>query len=552
MTKAATVIHSEVFLSLGVYILSMLLLPPVTDDYAYFMHSMAAGQFSDFGLHDVHYQGYIGYRELYDIFYRVFADINWHYCFHQFLSFFSLYLLLRCLRLVVFRAHGNEVITVLIQLLFAIFFVENIALVSHTRVSMLYCGVGLFHLAFQSRLTLKSIGSYAALFIAGMLLRPESAMGMLLLVGVGALIYHLHLVTLIKRLWIPAALVCIFLVIFAIDVAHTNIYTLQIEPEIEYQMMANRMITLSQMKTTADSAKYEAAKLGMWFDTSVMTPSYLRSLLLSGPDLSAAHALEVLAHVAGFYIYYIFIPVAILVLLLVSYFFKKQWQWSNIKILSFAFATFAICYCLDYTGLLICGRHFISIQIISLLILCYYLFEALPLYLLSKQLALCYASLLVLLLSLVITLSHYAGTHRNIAQQTASMERMMKQLDRQYNHTILASTIDGRFLFDRRFASVNELYHGNTYLMHDWFTFDLSPRYVAYTSRSCHCDGGDPVSVFRWLAAHHAIYIASARRFELTERYMRAVHHLSLHFSEPIEIVGMVSPEMQLRIVQVE
>jgi hypothetical protein len=177
---------------------------------------------------------------------------------------------------------------------------ENIIFMSHTRTSLIFCGIALFNLSFTTLITRKDLLLNGLLFVFGMLLRPESSIGMLLIVGAGYFIYTHDLREMIRRIWIPVMVTGIFITIFSIDLAYTDIYVRKVEPEIEYKMMAKRVVAIGQMKTAKDSVKYEAALVGMWFDMKEMTPSFMRGIILPGVDMSAQHMKDVLFHLLAF------------------------------------------------------------------------------------------------------------------------------------------------------------------------------------------------------------------------------------------------------------
>jgi hypothetical protein len=180
---------NEIILTLGVFGIAISAFHLVTDDYAYFMSSLAARQFSDFAYFDVHFQGFIGIREVYKLLYHLVPQLNWHFIFMLVYELTSLYLILRSLRVLILRRINNKGLITLIQILFGLFYIDNIIFVSHTRISLIYCGIALFNLRFTRDIRLKGFLSNGLIFILGMLLRPESCIGMLLMVGSGYLIY---------------------------------------------------------------------------------------------------------------------------------------------------------------------------------------------------------------------------------------------------------------------------------------------------------------------------------------------------------------------------
>ena len=279
----------------------------ITDDYAFFDCGLAAKQFGDFPYFDWYYLGLIGISEIYRFAYIHFPAWNWLNISFVAFEFISLYVVLRTIRNVVLKNVAGVFYVRLVQVLVAIIFIENIVLISHTRFSLIFCGIGLFNLVFIKNLTKREFILYSLIFVFGMLIRPESSICMLLLVGVGYLIHQFEPVVVAKRMSLCVAATFILFGIFTIDWYNTDIFVRKIEPEIEYKMMAKRVVDIGQMRNRADSAKYEAALIGMWFDFKTMTPEFMRSLILPGSDVSLEHIKEVWIHIAGFYRHYVFL-----------------------------------------------------------------------------------------------------------------------------------------------------------------------------------------------------------------------------------------------------
>lgn len=507
----------------------------VTDDYAYFMSALAGKQFSDFAYFDVHFQGYMGIREGYNLFYSWFPSINWHFVFALFFEWLSLFVFLRAFRTAAQNKLNERSIRILFVLI-TLCYIENLVFISHTRVSLIFCGVALFNLAFIEPISVKKLGWNTALFLLGMLLRSESAIGMLVLVSTAFFIYHFQPKNYIKRFGLPVFFVSLFLTIFYLDLKSTDIFVRKIEPEIEYSMMADRVMPISAMHTAKDSLKYEAARAGMWFDTKEVSPEFMRSILLPGYDLSLNHAIEVATHVWALYRHYLFIPFFLLALLLLSISLFTYDKWLLAKIISLMVATFFIIYVLDYNGQLVCNRHFLNMQFIALLLSSFFVFTTLvhTNTTLPKWVG---ASVFILLsIGTIATVPTYKIDLDVQYEAETQMEKAMRKLEATFQNRIFALTLESRFLFDQHFTLLNRMYQSNTYIMFDWFTFDLTPRYVDFKQRNCKCDANNPVELFDWMAKNNVLYVSTPKKFDLTERYMKKVHGLAVKFTEPINV----------------
>lgn len=527
--------RTELLLTSATFLFCILIFHFVSDDYAYFMSSLAAKQFSDFAYFDVHFQGFIGIREVYKLLYFLFPHINWHFAFMVLYEFASLYLLLRVIRTDVLRRVASAGVVIAAQVLAAIYYSDSIISVSHTRVSIVFCGVALLRLILPADLSRGRFWIYGLLFIFGMLLRPESGMGTLAIALPGYIILFGGPVYLATRTWLPVLAMSVFLLIFTLDLHYTDIYSRRVEPEIEYKMMARRVQPAAMMHTAADSARRNAALVGMWFDMRVMTPEYMRSIILPGSDLTPAHRRAVALHLWDMLRFYMLVTYVWMILLL-SLAMRPAVRASGIlRFCMFSLYCFGVLYALDYNGFLVAHRHFMSLVLIGTLLLTAFVVRTLHVYPAVLP-ARTWAAIAFLYLAAIPLLSRYRGENQQSYQQVVAMEHAMDRFEQRYTGRIVAITIDGRFLFDRRFSLLNETYRRNRYIMFDWFTFHLTPRYIDYLHRLCGCDSEDPVAFFHWLSDQHALYISDPYRSALTARYMQAVHGTDLRFERPERI----------------
>jgi len=536
MKKFVSERANELIICLATFLLCLCFFDFAVDDYSFFTCNLAARQFSDYAYFDYYYQAAIWLREYVKLLYYLMPRINWHFVVSLVHEFLCLYLLMRALRKIILKDVTSIYLVRTIQICFALLFIENIVFISHTRVSLMFCSLAAFNLAFRPGIKTKDIVTYSLIFIYGLLVRPESSMGALILTATGLFLYSFNLKELFKRLWLPALAVLVFLIIFTIDVNHTNVYVNKIEPEIEYKIEADRMVSLSSMKTAKDSVKYIMAKNGMWFDMHEFSPGYLRSLLIPGSDLSAAHALEVFRHVIKFYTWYTFMSCLIIVLLLLSLFIFPLRNFVTLKLAAFVIFTFAVLYALDYNGFLLYNRHFFNLQLTSVLILCFYFSNSFTNQNKKVKKRLLIPVLIILPFALGATVVRCKQENSIMMQQTDAMINAMARFERMYINRVVVITNDGRFLFDKHFTLLNHNYTKNTYIMFDWFTFGLTPNYVNYLSRICNCDDNDPVAFFHWLASENAVFIAAPSRFRLIENYMHIVYHCNVKFESEVRI----------------
>jgi hypothetical protein len=521
----------ELLLTLFSFLSCFIFFTLVTDDYTSFSSNCAEGQFSDYP-YCIYYWGYLGIAWVYRILYNAWPRYDWLSMSLLFFEFCALYLILRVIKKVIMKDTPYKSLVRAIQFLFALFFFENIIYLSHTRSSLLFCGIALLNLVFPDKVSKRDSFIYTLLFILGMLIRPESSIGMILLVSIGFLCYRFDLIHLARRSFFPVLATSILFIGYSIDWSNSDLFLKKVEPEIEYKLMEKRVTDISVMHTAVDSVKYQATVAGLCFDTRVLTPAYFRKILVPGVDMSLAHIKLRFFHIISLYKYYLFIPFFSMMLLLLCIVQWGSWIWV-FRICIFEATTFGIIYFADYTGGLICGRHFLNLQIISLLILLFYFFKAengsiifwRKLKLLS---AFCF---LFVLYGIKISLNNYKSDSTGIAEDTYCYEQAMQNIDSSYTNRIIILTTNNFHLFDHTFSITNKKYTHNTYLMYDVWTYCLFPEYTHYLAKECNCDPLNPDSFFNWLASKRALYIAEPWRFDLTARYMNIVHGQKLKFA---------------------
>lgn len=539
MNKARSLITVELIISLLAYSLCMAFFTLVGDDYGAFSYfNLPGGQFSNYPHIDYFYNGLIGISMLYKWLYVQLPAYNWVGISFILLTFSALWLLLHTIKNMLKTCGWSVSYIITVQVFFALFFVENMITLAHTRFSLIFCGIGLFNLAFSQRLSKTQIALNTALFVLGTAIRPESSLGMFLVVGSGYLIYRFNPWHLLKRLLLPSTFTAALFGFIAFDWAHTTLFVKKVEPEIEYKIMDKRMVPLATMKTATDSVKYEAVKNGLWFDTEVLTPQYMRSLLLPGLNLNLEHSFDILKHTGSFYWHYSFLPALILIAILLALSSKCS-HILIIKLVLYQIAVFAIIYAVDFNGHLVGGRHFLNLQLIALLITLFYLADANTLFTpYPKSKLLLLFSTLVLGATTGHTMMQYKQENNTTSATLHCYETTMAQLENTCKNRLVVSTLSSVTLLDRPFSVYNRNYNQNQYIIFDVFTYSLSPQYMAYLSSVCGCNAGNPVAFFNWLTSQKAIYITDPERYHLTERYMQLVHRQKLRF-----ISGLTIPQ---------
>lgn len=511
-------------------IFAFLTLDLVYDDYGSFFTNMASSQYSDFSFIDLVYMGYIGVNHLYKCLYHFFPDYNWMGIGIFVLSILGLYLCLRALKKLGNANSLSFSAVICLQISFAFCLMENLAILSHTRFSLLLCGISLFNLAFVDKINRRSVAANSVLFLIGMLHRPESSIGMLLLISIGVLIHSFDLKNYFKKLWLPILSTLLLFGFISFDWNHTTDFVKKVEPEIEYKLMAKRTVGLSSMTNAIDSVKYEAAMSGMWFDYKTLNTDYLRSLLLPGSELSIEHIIKVVQHVLSFYAYFFFYPALILLLLFLMVSSRNETKFIT-RFILLQMAAFGITFLLDFNGFLVDNRHFLNIHCIALLISIRYFFAEKSnacLLFCNKQGMMTYVFLFaVFAFCFTVNLK---PNNTSIYNNSKCMELTMARMEGKYTGRVVVLTLSNGNITNHPFSFFNKNYAKNKYLIYDMFTYSLIFKYQMYLKKLCNCDASDPIQFFKWVEGERGLYVANDKRFSLTEKYMNLVQGIKMYF----------------------
>ena len=528
----------ELLLVLVAIILTSVFFTSVTDDYASFGWNSAAGQFSNYPLCE-YYWGALGIGFIFKILHTHFPRYNWEGGAIFVSGYICLYLLLRTIKTTILKNHASVFFVRIVQVLFSLIFIENVIFLCATRPSLMYCGIALINLLFSNNLGKKGVIINTLIFIFGMLVRPESSVGMLGLISLGYLVYSFDPAHVFRRILFPVVAILFLFFMYSLDWSDSDLFIKKIEPEVEYKLMDKRLVGISSMKTAMDTVKYEAVAAGLCFDTRTLTPEYFRSILLPGADLSFKHAANRFFHTLSLYKYYVFFPISYFALLLFCL-ILPSYRVVFLKIGFFQVATFVIMYSVDYTGALLAGRHFLNIEIISLLISLFYFSNAFvssgfgtqkPTLIEGCLMSFIIGVSFILIMgSACLNVRYYKTDSEAVATSTYCYEAAMQAMDNSYTDRIIILTTNNFHLFDHTFSFENKIYRRNKYIMFDVWTYWLDPQYLRYVGDVCHCDPLDPVIFFNWLSNEHALYIAEPWRFDLTKKYMNLVHDQKLNF----------------------
>lgn len=507
------------------------------DSYDSFNNNLSYMLLSPFSFFDFHYLGYIGLKDIYKFLQDLFPSISVFATCQVFLACLSLYYTLYSVNSYL-KDKTSVNIRVLFSLLISICFLENIISISHTRYASIFAGVALINI-FWNKTDKKSYLYHFAFYMLGFLTRPESGLGMLFIVGVAYLIYSLNLKSLIKKSILPALAIIIFNTTFYIHHKYTDRFEIKIEPDIEYAFSTNRVIPLGNMENALDSFRYEMAINAMFIDTSFVNVAFLKSLVSNQYEINQIGIINSISTIIGLHKYYLlfisFISFSLLILCI-----KKEWKLC-LKVLLFQLFLFTLLVYLDY-NVRVEERHFYSIQILSLIITSYHVFNTqliyrkkfLPFYLLFG---------FALLFSIKHSLKNALGNQIQVAEDVECLESIIENFEGVYQNRTVITSISSFHLFDRKYSFTNDRYTKNRYIMYDLTNHTTIPRYMAYLSEICACDAQKPKEFLKWANMEKAIFISTDKRFELMEKYMDLTQSTEMKFSHTAEKQRLKMPE---------
>lgn len=506
------------------------------DSYDGMISNISNGQFSPFSMMDQHYLGVLVTRDLYKIIQDLLPSINVFATIYLISSILSLFYSLYTINILA-QNKFSFVLKLLIALVISILFLENIISITHTRFATIFAGIALINLLYRN-LSLKSYSIHFLLFLFGMLTRPESGMGMILIVGLGFLIYNFQPIFFIKKMIAPVLSIIILIAIFYVHRHFTDRFEIKIEPDIEYALSTNRILPLENMKNAEDSLKYEMALSGMFIDTSFTSPSFLKTLVVNQFDFKNANINNSIKNIVFLYQYYnLFLVVIIIILVTLA---LQKDMTSLIKVLFFSSFIFLLLIYLD-NNIAVAERHFVSIQIIASIISLLYLFNRTSFYMLTKNKI--YLFWLVLILfSSYSTLKNALGNQIEVAKEVECLESVMENIDKVYQNKYIVASLSTFHLLDRKYTFKNKNYKNNTYLIYDLSNYSIVPRYIEYLSKLCNCNAANPLDFFKWAAEKQVIFIVTKERYNLIEKYIKLKHHQNIVYKDASKIEKLNKP----------
>ena len=270
----------ELVLTIAVLILSFSFFPILYDEsYDAFCNMQVAGQFSDFSLMDQYYLAWVGFDEIYKFLHNNWPAINWTGIAFIFFNLLGLFLVLVSLKRILRLTKVPVYVILIFQFVLSLVYVDNIVSITHTRFSILFCGLAILNFGLITNMTKKEYFIYLLLFIVGVLHRPESGLGLFVLMGAALIILRFYqLFNHASRFVLPAVFLIMLYGSFVFDWYKTDLLERKLEPNIEYALTTKRILPLEAMTNAEDSLRYEMATQGLFIDEDFVSINFLRNL----------------------------------------------------------------------------------------------------------------------------------------------------------------------------------------------------------------------------------------------------------------------------------
>jgi hypothetical protein len=315
----------------------------------------------------------------------------------------------------------------------------------------------------------------------------------------------------------------------------------KVEPDIEEQFIAREnLVPLSNIKTHHDTIIYQLAREITLSDPHVMTPAYLRSLVLPEKFMfsDSRQWNRVEREMKGILIQYWYLALIVLALsaaLFTQYNFRDQ-KFTWIYYLAFVFSFWGLTVAQTYTDKV---NERSWLPYIGLFILCHIL-------LLAKKFQSEFSHKLYPALSVCVIL--FALHVYHLKKESNRMKEDMLFHQRQFQS--IKSIARGRYLVTNssvfyylflsnqpfhvfNFSAFRKIYITDSYII------PFLPYYKGYLEKDCNCDMYDYPSFWKYLKNTNTdvIIVSGEQRLQAIKDYLREIHQLDLPLKE-INLAG--------------
>jgi hypothetical protein len=485
----------------------------------------------------IYFLGHIGISHFYSMLYQYYPSVEWMswilYSYLFISCWIGLYIVLNVLsdRMLCFQLLAALLVYLLV------FADHNIHFI-FTRVSYMVSGLALIGLVYFFRdpgsiRTRKWLFIFLNFwFVIGTLTRSESSVAACLQVACFAIFYLYDLKRFALLFIFPFIFLLTVLAYIGYDIRTSTEFYKQIEPDIEAQYTdRDNVVPLAMMKTRRDSAQWQAARDIIWSDPRVLSPSYLRSLVLpERPFYTDARqwrrVFGTLKEI-GARFWFLGLTAFILslgVLLLCPF----PSRFSYIVWLGFAVSFWVLIALQTYTDK-VNDRSFVPL--ISLFILCHIII-ILPYFRGLSWRTISIGGPLLVFFAIHI---HYLNTESAILRRDLgnyqSNLSAIKKVARGKILAINSSTCYYVFSCNKPFHRFDYSDFKKVYIT-DGYNMPFLPYYRRYLERECHCNMMEFPSFWTYLRSRkeEVVILSIPRRLRILQEYMNAVHGCDISF----------------------
>lgn len=486
----------------------------------------------------VYFLGNIGTSHLYSLLYQAHPGVEWVSWFLYSYLFLSCLLAVYIILSVVAEISGAGIGAGIAALVYFLVMADSNIHFLFTRVSYMLVGSSLLGLVYFFGAP-GSIRRHPGLFILlcsgfaiGTLTRSESATAALLQVFVFGFFYIKSIRQLISVFLFPVLFLGVVLAAIAYDLGTTSYFYKQVEPDIEAQFTdRENAVPLSQMHSRRDTVRWEAVKNIIWVDPSVLTPSYMRSLILPERPLYTdarqwSRVWRVMTKIAGRYWYLCVISWLLSLALLIRR--RPQSAWCLLQWLVFAASFWVLIAVQTYTDK-VNDRSFLPL--LSIFILAQ-LIAALPALLTQRRMIVVALPVLTLSMIHLSRMSAEADTLRGYRGAYQSTLATISHVAGGKVLVVNSSSCDYLFLSNEPFRPFDFSAFHRIYIT-DGFNIPFLPYYRRYLEQECHCDMAAFPSFWDYLRSRHqeVVIVSTPQHLSILRSYMEAEHHYILPIS---------------------
>ena len=513
-----------------VYLYQSAVVYPVYDEYQSLVHQMAAGFYSDDAVMDQYFLGYVGYSYILTWLYRHLNTISWMAVLELgsqlLITFYILYVYYELLK----QFFNNFWFLTISMTALLLSFMDAYAMISFSRPALFMCGIAIYRILFCEQVGKVKQVSYHILFLLGLLLRPEAAMGMILLMGGGYLIYKLDIRSFLSRMKWVILLMSLFLITVALLIRYSGNFLFEMEPEVEYKFMQGYVKKLEPHTSPVDSIKYEVATNGFIFDPQVLTAQYLRSIQTHAQwsqlfEKTEQATLYILKRIGFYTVYLSFFFLGVLLA-----FIKRKYR-LLLRILLLSSFLFLIFISLKINSG-IGERHIQPMLAMYVLMTLFYMKHELNKRELTNP-AIWTPALLLLLFFSKGYMDNISGWafHNRLTAENAKLLR--EELEHQYQGRLIVFTLSTlKDFFPLKYQLFNHKNFKNRYMIFEFYNYSMVAPYDKYLKKVLHQSSYNANDVYTYLCKHHAIYLASEKKTKLTQDYLRIMYNNPVRFEK--------------------